>query len=201
MTDDWRRVTIGEIGRIVTGKTPSTKRPELYGDRYPFITPSDIVDYYDSAQPTRYLSEEGYRSQQNLLLPARAICYTCIASIGKICITSEPSFTNQQINSIIVDGSRHDYRFIYHLLREETKRIVALASGAATPIINKSMFSQIAILVPSLETQRQIGAFIEPYDLLIENCRKRSHVLRRMRDVLLPKLVSGEVKLDKEPLE
>jgi len=110
MRDAWPEIPIAEIGRVVTGKTPSTKCPNLYGDKYPFITPTDIFEEYDVATPSRFLSEEGFDLQKSLLLPRNAVCFTCIASIGKMCITVEPSFTNQQINSIIVDESRHDYR-------------------------------------------------------------------------------------------
>src|SRR6188472_4220609 len=108
MREHWPEIPIAEIGRVITGKTPSTKSPKLYGDVYPVITPTDIVEEYDIATPIRFLSEEGFRLQKNLLLPPNAICFRCIASIRKMCITAHPSFTNQQINSIIVDESRHD---------------------------------------------------------------------------------------------
>jgi type I restriction enzyme S subunit len=101
----------------------------------------------------------------------------------------EPSFTNQQINSIIVDESRHDYRFVYHALRLVRNRIRGLASGAATPIINKADFSLIRLPMPPLEVQRRVVTAIAPYDLLIENFRRRNRVLRRTRELLLSKLI------------
>jgi len=180
----WRRTRIGDLGRVVTGKTPPTKRRELYGDKYPFITPTDISDGSHRARPTRFLSEGGCRYQQRHLLPANAVCYTCIASVGKICITTEPSFTNQQINSIVVDSSDYDHRFIYHLLRHETERIKGLASGAATPIINKSAFSDIEIFVPPLSTQCKIAAILSAYDDLVENNTRRIAILEDMAQTI-----------------
>ena len=183
-SEGWQKVKIGQIGRVVTGKTPPTKRQELYGDKYPFITQTDISEGYYKAQPVRFLSEEGHRYQKRYLLPKDTVCYTCIASIGKICMTTEPSFTNQQINSIIVDSSNFDYRFIYHLLRYETERIRALASGAAAPIINKSAFSDIELLVPPLPIQRKIAAILSAYDDLIENNTRRIAILEEMAQAL-----------------
>lgn len=180
----WQNVGIGEIGRVVTGKTPPTKRKELYGDKYPFITPTDISQERHTAQPARFLSDEGYEFLRRYLLPRNTVCYTCIASIGKICITTEPSFTNQQINSIIVYSSKHDYRFIYHLLRHETERIRAHASGAAAPIINKSAFSEIELLVPPLSIQRKIAAILSAYDDLIKNNLRRIKILEEMAQAL-----------------
>ena len=189
MDDRWAEIPIAEIGRVVTGKTPSTKSPELYGDKYPFITPTDIFEEYDVATPTRFLSALGFELQKTLLLPRNTVCFTCIASIGKMCLTVEPSFTNQQINSVIVDESRHDYRFVFHALRIARDRIRGLAGGAATPIINKSDFSQIRLPIPPLEIQREVVRSMEPYDLLIENLRRRNDVLRRTRELLLSKFM------------
>ena len=99
-------------------------------------------------------------------------------------MTTEPSFTNQQINSIVVDSSKFDYRFIYHLLRYETEHIKALASGVAAPIINKSAFSDIELLVPPLPIQRKIASVLFAYDDLIENNTRRIAILEEMAQAL-----------------
>lgn len=178
------KVKIGNIGQVVTGKTPPTKSPELYGEVYPFITPTDIFDDSCYAKPTRYISEEGRSAHRNAMLPPDTVCYTCIASIGKACLTTETSLTNQQINSIIVDHNSYDYQFIYYLLKHETPRIKALASGVATPIINKSMFSEIELQVPPLSTQQKISAILSAYDDLIENNLRRINILEEMAQTL-----------------
>ncbi|MDL1965752.1 MAG: restriction endonuclease subunit S, partial [Candidatus Desulfofervidus auxilii] len=125
-------VKIKDIGKVVTGKTPSTKRPEFFGDKYPFITPSDIPSYdvYHIYKTERGLSEEGYLNQKSKLLPPRTVCYVCIGStVGKICLTKVPSFTNQQLNNIIVDKERFVPEYIYYRLRYETPRIQSIAGG------------------------------------------------------------------------
>ncbi len=99
-------------------------------------------------------------------------------------MTTEPSFTNQQINSIVVDSSKFDYRFIYHLLRYETEHIRALASGVAAPIINKSAFSDIELLVPPLPIQRKIASVLFAYDDLIENNTLRIAILEEMAQTI-----------------
>lgn len=181
----WAKLTIGDLGRIVTGKTPSSKFPEFFGEDYPFITPSDINDSSCFVQTERYLSEAGKDKQKSLLLPSGTVCFTCIgATIGKICLTNRASFTNQQINSVIVDQSRHDNRFVYYLLREVTPRIRAKASGAATPIINKSSFSDVEVYVPPLPTQQKIAAVLSAYDDLIENNLRRIKLLEEMAQAL-----------------
>jgi type I restriction enzyme S subunit len=183
MADDWQTMTVADLGRVVTGKTPPTAKPQLYGAGYPFITPTDIGNfrYCDAA---RQVSEEGRESQRNLLLPANTVCVTCIASVGKMCMTDRPSFTNQQINSVIADETRHDPFFVYYLLQTRVEHLKAIAGGAATPIINKTAFSEIEVSVPPLPVQRRIAGILSAYDELMENSQRRIRLLEAMARAL-----------------
>ena len=183
MANDWQTITVADLGRVVTGKTPPTAKPHLYGDGYPFITPTDIGSLR-YCEPSRQLSEEGRESHRNLLLPARTVCVTCIASVGKMCMTDRPSFTNQQINSIVVDVSRHDPFFVYYLLQTKVEHLKSIAGGAATPIINKTAFSEIEVTVPPLVIQRRIAGILSAYDELIENGQRRIKILETMARAL-----------------
>ena len=154
-------ITVAELGRVVTGKTPPTAKLHLYGDDYPFITPTDIGNHR-YCEPTRQLSQQGCDSQRNLLLPAKAVCVTCIASVGKMCMTVRPSFTNQQINSVIVNESRHDPFYVYYLLQTKIEHLRAIAGGAATPIVNKTAFSEIEVSVPPSQSSAVSRASSRP---------------------------------------
>jgi type I restriction enzyme S subunit len=181
----WRVVEIDQLGEVVTGNTPATKNTEFYGDKYPFITPSDLDFVSRTEQTERFLSEKGKEEVRTRLLPANAVCFTSIgATIGKMCMTSRLSVTNQQINSIIVDKTKHDPRFVYYLLRHNIESIKSLAGGAATPIVSKSKFAQAQVIVPPLPTQRKIAAILSAYDDLIENNARRIAILEEMAQLL-----------------
>ena len=176
-----RTVRIGELGRVVTGKTPPSARPELFGDDFPFLTPTDIDGQRRFIEPARFISAEGRNYQSRLLIPEKSVCVVCIgATIGKVCMTSRPSFTNQQINSVVVNEAEHDSHFVYHLLTTLRDELKANAGGAATPIINKTAFSEIKVSVPSLPTQRRIADILSAYDELIENNQQRIRILEDM---------------------
>ncbi len=183
MQDQWQIMTVADLGRVVTGKTPPTAMPHLYGKGYPFITPTDIRShrYCESA---RQLSNEGRETQRNLLLPINSVCVTCIASVGKMCMTDRPSFTNQQINSIVVDQTKHNPFFVYYLLQTRVEHLKSIAGGAATPIINKTAFSEIEVSVPPLHIQRRIAEILSTYDELIENSQRRIRILETMARAL-----------------
>ncbi|MBS9404797.1 restriction endonuclease subunit S [Halomonas sp. TRM85114] len=178
---DWKQLILEDLGRVVTGRTPPSSKPELFGDHYPFITPTDMTFSNRSIWPERGISEEGAESLSRIKLPAKTPCFVCIgATIGKLCLTSVESFTNQQINSIVVDKEKHCPEFVYYLLRHISAGVKSLAGGAATPIINKTSFSQVPVLVPHLQIQESIAAILSAYDDLVENNTRRIEILEEM---------------------
>ena len=180
----WHNVTINDLGQIITGSTPPTKKTEYYGNKYPFITPTDIEIDSRIVRTDRFLSQEGYEYNKNRLLPNNAVCVVCIASIGKICMTTVPSVTNQQINSVVVNQDKYDPYFVYYLLRTKTDVLKNIAGGVASPIVNKTTFANLKVSVPSLQTQHKIASILSTYDDLIENNTRRIKILEDMAQTL-----------------
>lgn len=174
---------IDQLGRVVTGKTPSSERPEEFGDAYPFITPSDIPATRKYVEVERHLSERGMESHRRIQLPKKSVCVVCIgATIGKVCMVERLSISNQQINSIIPTKDKSDADFVYYLSTTLRDSLVAFAGGSATPIINKSAFSSIKLLVPEYAEQRKIAAILSAYDEQIENNQRRIALLEKMAE-------------------
>lgn len=174
---------IDQLGRVITGKTPSSERPEEFGDAHPFLTPSDIPATRKLVQAERYLSERGMEEHRRIQLPKKSTCVVCIgATIGKVCMAERPSISNQQINSIIPFQGESDPDFIYYLSTTLRDSLVAFAGGAATPIINKSTFSSLKLLVPEFNVQEKIGAILSAYDELIENNQRRIALLEKLAE-------------------
>lgn len=172
-----RFIKIDSLGEIITGKTPSTKNKSFYNGPYPFITPTDLNDSIH-VHTSSTISEAGAATQLGTIIPKNSVCFTCIASIGKMCITERPSITNQQINSIIVNQEKYDYRYVYYLLRYHTSHIAAIAIGSATPIISKARFSEILLPVETdISIQHTIADILSAYDNLIENNQKQIKLL------------------------
>jgi type I restriction enzyme, S subunit len=179
----WTTRRIDQLGRVVTGKTPSSKRPQEFGDAFPFITPSDIPATRKHVQVERHLSERGMAAHRRIQLPKKSTCVVCIgATVGKVCMTERLSISNQQINSIIPIKGEFDPDFVYYISTTLRDSLVAFAGGAATPIINKSAFSSIKVLVPEFGVQRKISAILSAYDELIENNTRRIALLEKLAE-------------------
>jgi hypothetical protein len=128
-----RTLRIGNLGRVVTGKTPPSSQSELFGDAYPFLTPTDIDGCSRYIESARYISLKGYDHQRQLVLPQHAICVVCIgATISKICMTRRSSFTNQQVNSIVVNENEHDPFFVWRF-RNSCGSVAGLAHRSGVP--------------------------------------------------------------------
>jgi type I restriction enzyme S subunit len=178
---NWRKVKIKDIGRVVTGRTPPTVIDSYFGSEYPFITPSDMSGDKFIIRPERWLSSEGATLLINNCLSSKSIAVSCIGwQMGKVIMISSPSFTNQQINTIIPNNTV-DPDFIYYSMCTRRYELKALASvGTRTPILIKSTFENIDILLPPLPTQRKIAAILSAYDDLIENNTRCIAILEEM---------------------
>ena len=143
LSKGWEMKKLGDLGRIITGKTPSTKDKENFGNNYPFITIPDLQNGVFVVRTERFLSEQGAGTMSASKLPVGAICVSCIATVGLVAIATRESFTNQQINSII-PKSEVLRPFVFLLLRGMRSGLQAYASGGtAAPIISKGAFEKI----------------------------------------------------------
>lgn len=172
--EEWKKVKVSNLGHIVTGKTPKTSDMGNYGGNIPFLTPSDDMSVKYVRSTNKTLTEKGLNEVRNCLLPPNAVCVSCIGSdLGKVVMTSKPTVTNQQINSIIVDNDCFDSDFIYYSMGILGKELNYISkTSTAVPIVNKSTFSSYVILCPTLETQKRIASILNRIDDKIEINRR-----------------------------
>lgn len=191
--ETWTPGRIGDLGRVVTGATPPTADRDLWGDAIPFITPTDMDGATPWITPSRKVSASAVDRYRSRVLPKGSVCYTCIASVGSMCMTSEPSLTNQQVNAVVTPENSSSRYFIFNTLKEMTPVIRATASGAATPIISKGRFEAIALHLPPIALREKFGAIVEPAYELAHVLKSANETLRQTRNLLLPRLISGEI--------
>ncbi len=178
---DWHICQLGDIGRVVTGRTPSSGEEAAFGDEYPFITPSDMDGRRKIDTTERYLSKKGASLIASSQVPARSVAVSCIGwQMGKTVLTTRTSFTNQQLNTII-PNSRVVPEFLYYALSTRQTELKNLGSGGArTPILNKSRFETFPVRMPPLPIQERIVEILSAYDDLIENNIKRLKIFEEM---------------------
>ena len=159
--------TLGEIGEITTGNTPSKDNKEYYGGNIPFFKPTDLEQGIDTKFSNDKLSQLGFESSRKL--PANTVLVTCIgATIGKTGLISVEGSCNQQINAIVPTKSIIPYFLYYACVSEYMQNeIKSNASATTLPILNKGNFSKIAFPLPPLEEQKRIVSEIERWMLFV----------------------------------
>jgi type I restriction enzyme S subunit len=186
-TSEWKECKLGELGKVLTGKTPSKENPEDWGDDILFITPTDYGHYGKKARNSlRKLSTIGAARQSKRLLPPNSVLVTCIGSdMGKSVINALPCVTNQQINAIIPDITVSNYDYAYYLTRDLYAALRILGGdGTAVPILSKSDFEKIPILLPPLPEQKAIASVLSSLDDKIDLLHRQNKTLEAMAETL-----------------
>ncbi len=193
--EEWEEVALEKLGKIVCGKTPSKKVAKYFNGNIPFIKIPDMHGQTFVFDTEDSLTEEGLNSQQNKTIPPKSICVSCIATVGLVSMNAKPCQTNQQINSIIPIKDIYRY-FIYLKMKSIKSDLLAMASGGtATYNLNTGNFSKISFQLPSNNELKAFHGTINPFFDKIESNTIQIRTLTALRDTLLPKLMSGEVRI------
>ena len=187
----WKEVTVDDIASdVICGKTPPTADPQNYGGTIPFITIPDMHGSVYTTSTARFLSEKGASTQPGKMLPANSVCVSCIASVGLVCLTAEPSQTNQQINSIICKEQISPF-YVYTKMTTLNEYLKQLGAGGSTTLnINKTLFGQIPILLPDEASMKEYHNKVEPlFSSIRENQYEIQH-LESLKHLLLSQLSS-----------
>lgn len=191
----WEVKIIQDLGEVVCGKTPSTSHKEYYGGSMPFITIPDMHNSIFVNKTERYLTSQGEQAQPTKTLPPFSVCVSCIATPGLVTMTTTNSQTNQQINSVIPHNLEAKF-YNYYVLRSVADQIRAQGSGGSVFVnLNKTAFSKIKVLWADQSLQKLFTKESESYFNKILNNLKQIQTLTELRDTLLPRLISGKIRV------
>lgn len=200
MRKDWEVYCIKDLGKVVTGSTPSTKNELNYSSNdYSFVKPSDIsqnqISYIDETEC--YVSE--YAFQNSRILPSGTVLVTCIGIIGKVGITKNDCICNQQINAIIPNDKVNN-KFLAYSVFSKKEVLSLIANAPVVPIINKNDFSNIKLSIPPLQTQHQIVEELDSLTSIIEKQKKQLEELDNLAQSIFYDMF-GSIHNNKESLD
>jgi len=166
---NWHKIELGEVGNIITGKTPPTKDKDNYGNEYMFIGPTDLHKHFILKSSEKMISKKGLDTIKGSILEGTSILVGCIGwDMGNVAIITKKCATNQQINSITNIKKEYNPLFIYYWLKNKKDFLFSIANVTRTPILNKTDFSKIAINVPTKNYQDKIVSILSSLDKKIE---------------------------------
>ena len=184
---EWLEGSIGELGDVVTGTTPSTAKREFYGKDVLFASPADISAHRIVSETANGLSTLG-AEQARLVAPGSSL-FVCIGStIGKVAQNAEACATNQQINTVVADRERFDADFVYYLLLTKANIVRELAGKQAVPLVSKTVFCSVKVEFPLIDEQRAVASVLNELDRAQSAGHHSLEVLRNHKDALMQQL-------------
>jgi type I restriction enzyme S subunit len=188
----WSKCCISDLGTVITGKTPSTKETNNYGGNIPFVKTPDMHGNVFILETEAYLTEKGANTQAGKYLPAGALLVSCIGTVGVVSFISKLCQFNQQINAVITSSDYLRY-YCYFAFKGLKPRLEAIGGGSTMANVSKGKFESLDLIRPASSLLRDFHEFCDPCFNQIRVLSEQNNRLRAARDLLLPRLMSGEI--------
>ncbi|MBA4852395.1 restriction endonuclease subunit S [Emticicia sp. BO119] len=172
--EHWEVKKLGDIGKVVSGGTPSTNISEYWNGEISWISPADLSGYESKyiARGRKSISESGLKNSSAKLLPKGAVLFSSRAPIGYVVIALNDVCTNQGFKSIIPNKSILS-DFLYFFLKSAKQDAEKVASGTTFKEISLKAFSELTIPIPPIFEQQAIVAKIEELLSDLENGKQQ----------------------------
>ena len=192
--EGWENKKIADVCETVGGGTPSTKVSEYWEGDITWVIPSDITknDCLALLDTERKITEKGLRESSAKMVPAETILMTSRASVGFFALMDREVCTNQGLINIIPHEDELRMYLMFNLMSRVTE-IRSNAKGTTYPEISKGRFRGMDIVIPS---KTLVNEFSRVATVITQQvrCLKRSTLhLEAARDLLLPRLMNGEL--------
>jgi len=193
----WRTAPIGDVTRVVGGSTPSTTEPEFWeGGMHYWATPKDLssLSAIPLLETERRITDAGLSQISSGLLPKGTVLLSSRAPVGYTAITDVPVAINQGFIAMVCDRELPNH-YVFWWTRMNMEEIKSRANGTIFLEISKANFRPLTVLAPPTPVLRAFVKVVEPLYQKVRANLQQSRTLAALRDALLPRLLSGELRV------
>jgi type I restriction enzyme, S subunit len=190
--EGWRRATAFDAMQVMSGGTPKTTTSDFWDGEIPFYTPKDSVTECYVLDTEKHLTELGLNNCNSKLYPKDTVFITARGTVGNLNLAQRPMAMNQSCYAL---AAREEIpqKFLFCALRETIQHFQQHAGGAVFDAIIVDTFKLIPFVIPNPKLVRSFEETIEPMFRHIENLLQQNQKLKAARDLLLPRLMSGDL--------
>ena len=194
--EDWKEGKLGDIISVKGGTTPSTKEPHFWNGDIAWTSPRDVTTLNGLYlfETEKKITQKGLEQISSGLLPVGTLLMSSRAPVGVLAFAEIPLAINQGYIAII-DDKGYSKEFIYLWLKTNMNIVHSYSNGSTFMEISKSAFKSIDIMIPSKKEVSKFVSVIKPYIDKIKLNEKQIKNIIIQRNILLPKLMSNEIKL------
>lgn len=200
--EGWDLTTVAEAFDILGGGTPSKSEPAYWDDgKINWYSPTDLTRSGTSfmEESATKITDMGLSRSSARLFPAYSVMLTSRATIGVVAINTTPATTNQGFITCI-PNERLPLYLLFHWLKDNVDKFISLGTGSTFKEITKSVFKEIELVVPPAVVVDAFQQRVAPLMELVLRLQRKNKNLRAQRDLLLPKLISGEIDISDIPM-
>ncbi len=191
--EGWRVGKFTDIFDLGSGGTPKTSEKLYWEDgSIPFFSPKDVNGVY-CFDTEKHITEKGLNNCSSSLYSKNTVFITCRGTVGKVAMAAVPMAMNQS-NYAILSNKGYSQYFAYLMTVSIVKKLKFKANGAVFDAITSKDFKE-QIIIPNLNVVNRFDSIIQPIFDNILNIGFENLRLSTLRDTLLPKLMSGQIKV------
>jgi type I restriction enzyme S subunit len=190
----WEVVAFTEIADVLSGGTPKTDVAEYWNGKIPFFTPRDVPGCFYVQDTDKHVTELGLSKCASELYPADTVFITARGTVGKVALPSVPMAMNQSCYALR-GKTGIPQRFLFLMTLQQVDYLKTNTGGATFDTIVVDTFRRMQVVKP---TSGIVARFARQADAMFEQVntlQRQIQNLRRTRDLLLPRLLSGQVAI------
>ena len=192
----WQVKSILDIASLLSGGTPKTKVPEYWNGSINWVSAKDIgnggIIYINETEKT--ITELGVNNSSTKILPEDTVILVARGSVGKYGMIAKPMAMNQSCYGLF-SKSEYSQGLVYLMFARLIEQFQRRAYGSVFDTITTSTFVTTKVVSPPQEIVKQLKILIDPLFLKLKRNTLENQTLTTLRDTLLPKLISGEVRV------
>lgn len=194
VSEGWERGIIADFFDTTSGGTPNRKNPDFYTGDINWVKTQELNNDF-IFETEEKITEEALQKSSAKLFPINTVLVSIYGgtNIGRTAILAKPAATNQACCAIFPKNERTHFIFAYLFFREMRDELIGLAQGAAQTNISQQTIRRLPIIVPPYALMRSFVDCLEPVFAQMCNLKQQNAKLRIACDLLLPKLLSGDI--------
>ena len=190
--EGWEKTTADQVINILSGGTPKTSVPDYWNGHIGFYTPKDSTNTVYVSNTEKTITHLGLEKCASKLYPKDTLFITARGTVGKLNLAQKPMAMNQSCYAL-VGREPVNQIFLFFAMQAEIQQVKNRAVGTVFDAIIKDTFKVIPFVVPPIRLIEELTDYAEPLLKQIDCLLISTEKLTQARDVLLPRLMNGEI--------
>ena len=194
--DDWEDGHLLELIQLVGGGTPKTSIPEYWNGNIPWLAGADIASNHKTfvTCTQKCITEIGLNNSATKLLPKYSTVISARGTVGKYCLLAQ-TMAFSQSNYGALPKNSNCFFFVYLLINHVVEELRSSSYGSVFDTITTTTFRENKVMLPPKNEIIKFEGNVSPYFKKMFSNKSQIQTLEKLRDTLLPKLISGQVRV------